>query len=148
MKNTNGYDAIIIGGGHNGLVAACYLALDGWRVLILEKNDHLGGATYSEKIFPGVDARLSVYSYLVSLLPEKILKDLGIRLEIRRRSVASFTPVEKGEKHGGLLISNVNAAETRRSFFDLTGSDREYAGFQKFYELVGIFAQKVWPTLL
>jgi phytoene dehydrogenase-like protein len=148
MKNTNGYDAVIIGGGHNGLVSACYLALAGLRVLILEKNDHLGGATESKKVFSGIPARLSVYSYLVSLLPEKILTDLGILMEMRRRLVAAFTPVEQGGKHGGLLVSNVNEAETRRSFFDLTGSDREYAGFRSFYDPVGIFARKVWPTLL
>jgi len=55
----NSYDAIIIGSGHNGLVAACYLAQSGKRVLVLEKNLTLGGATASVKTFSGVDAKLS-----------------------------------------------------------------------------------------
>ena len=59
------YDAIIIGSGHNGLVAACYLALSGKKVIVLEKNDYIGGATTSTEAFKGVDARLSRYSYLV-----------------------------------------------------------------------------------
>jgi phytoene dehydrogenase-like protein len=148
MTNKNGYDVVIVGGGHNGLVAACYLALAGQRVLILEKNDYIGGATRSNYPFPGVDARLSVYSYLVSLLPGKILSDLGIRLEIRQRAVASYSPLERDGKPGGLLISNIDEAATRASFHHLTGSDREYAGYRQFYHLVGLFAHKVWPTLL
>ena len=71
MENVTKFDAIIVGGGHNGLVAACYLAQAGLRVLILEKNETIGGATRSQQTFPGVDARVSVYSYLVSLLPPK-----------------------------------------------------------------------------
>jgi phytoene dehydrogenase-like protein len=148
MNKASVYDAVIIGGGHNGLVAACYLAQAGQRVLILEKNDTIGGATCSKTVFPGVAARLSVYSYLVSLLPQKIMSDLGIRLEIRRRSVASYTPVLRDGKHSGLLISNIDEEATRASFFALTGSDGEYTAFRKFYDLAGIFARKVWPTLL
>jgi phytoene dehydrogenase-like protein len=148
LENIKDYDAVIIGGGHNGLVAACYLALAGMSVLVLEKNDILGGATVSKKVFPGIDARLSVYSYLVSLLPEKITKDLGIQMEFRSRPVASYTPVEKYGKMGGLLIKNNHEQDTRRSFFDLTSSEFEYDGYRKFYEVVGTFAQKVWPTLL
>jgi len=64
------YDAIVIGSGHNGLVAACYLAKAGKKVLVLEKNESFGGATASIRAFKGVDARLSRYSYLVSLLPD------------------------------------------------------------------------------
>jgi phytoene dehydrogenase-like protein len=82
MNKSTIYDAVIIGSGHNGLVAANYLASAGWNVLVLEKNDRLGGATYSSQVFPGVEARLSVYSYLISLLPNKILSDLDIRLPL------------------------------------------------------------------
>ena len=71
------YDVLIVGGGHNGLVAASYLAKAGKKVLILEANHEVGGATTSEQIFPGQDAKLSRYSYLVSLLPEQIVSELG-----------------------------------------------------------------------
>jgi len=142
------FDSVIVGGGHNGLVAACYLALAGQRVIILEKNDYMGGATCSKKAFAGVDARLSVYSYLISLLPGKILADLGIKLEIRRRAIAAYTPMVRDEKFGGLLISNISEDVTRQSFVELTGDEREYQGYLKLQETVEIFAQKVWPTLM
>ena len=61
------YDVAIIGGGHNGLVSACYLAKAGLSVLVLERNSELGGATRSAKTFDGMEAHLSVYSYLISL---------------------------------------------------------------------------------
>jgi len=148
MTGHSMYDAIVIGAGHNGLVAACYLALAGKRVLVLEKNGRVGGATWSDKPFPGVDARLSVYSYLVSLLPEKILKDLGIRLELRRRAIASYTPVQRDGRQTGLLISNVSEAATRQSFLDLTGAEEEYRCYCKLQEMLLLFAQNIWPTLL
>ena len=80
------YDVVILGAGHNGLVAATYLARAGLSVLLLEKNDYIGGATVSQQIFPDYDARLSRYSYLVSLFPYKIIHDLGLNLELRRRA--------------------------------------------------------------
>ena len=70
------YDVVILGAGHNGLVAAAYLARAGLSVLLLEKNDYIGGATTSQKLFPDYDAWLSRYSYLVALFPEKIIRDL------------------------------------------------------------------------
>ena len=89
------YDVVILGAGHNGLVAATYLARAGLSVLLLEKNDYIGGATTSQQIFPDYDARLSRYSYLVSLFPQKIIHDLGLKLELRRRAIASCTPYMK-----------------------------------------------------
>jgi phytoene dehydrogenase-like protein len=87
-----GYDVIVIGGGHNGLVAAAYLGRAGRSVLVLERNDTLGGAVASVSPFPGVDARLSRYSYLLSLLPDRIVRDLGLNLAVRSRQTASYTP--------------------------------------------------------
>src|SRR6516162_1268451 len=101
------YDAVILGAGHNGLVAAAYLAQAGLNVLVLEKNDYVGGATTSQRVFPDYDARLSRYSYLVSLLPEKIIRELGLKLELRRRATGSFTPYVKAGQHNRLLLSNV-----------------------------------------
>src|SRR5438128_9818971 len=102
------YDVVILGAGHNGLVAASYLGRAGLSVLLLEKNDYIGGATTSQRVFPEFDARISRYSYLVSLFPEKIIRDLGLNLELRRRATGSFTPYLTQGEHRGLLLSNVD----------------------------------------
>src|SRR5256886_1166632 len=129
------YDVVILGAGHNGLVAASYLARAGLSVLILEKNDYIGGATTSQKVFPDYDARLSRYSYLVSLFPEKIIRDLGLNLELRKRATASFTPYVKDGREDGFLLGNVSPEMGRRSMFDLTGNYAEYEQMKKFYNL-------------
>ncbi|MBT6850363.1 MAG: FAD-dependent oxidoreductase, partial [Opitutae bacterium] len=86
------YDVAIIGAGHNGLISACYLSKVGLSVLVLERNAKLGGATRSSQVFAGMEARLSVYSYLVSLLPQKIVDELGLEIELLPRRTASYTP--------------------------------------------------------
>src|SRR6266446_8239511 len=142
------YDVVILGAGHNGLVAATYLTRAGLSVLLLEKNDYIGGATVSQKVFPDYDARLSRYSYLVSLFPEKIIRDLGLRLELRRRATGSFTPYIKSSRHDGLLISNVDEDQSRRSMVDLTGSEAEFEQMKKFYALSRVFAEQAWDSML
>ncbi|MGH2767008.1 MAG: FAD-dependent oxidoreductase, partial [Actinomycetota bacterium] len=67
------YDAVVIGGGHNGLVAAAYLGKAGLRVLVLERRHVLGGAAVTEELFPGF--RFSVASYVVSLLRPEIIRE-------------------------------------------------------------------------
>src|SRR5689334_11979051 len=131
------YDVVILGAGHNGLVAAAYLARAGLTVLLLEKNDCVGGATASQRIFPDYDARLSRYSYLVSLFPEKIIRDLGLRMELRSRATASFTPYLRNGAHHGLLLSNVSEAAGRQSMLELSGNTAEFEGMQKFYAWLG-----------
>jgi phytoene dehydrogenase-like protein len=84
------HDAVIVGGGHNGLVAAAYLARAGRRVLLLERRSELGGAAVSGSPFRGHGDRLSRYSYLVSLFPQRIARDLGVDVELRRRRVAAY----------------------------------------------------------
>ena len=98
MSLDKNYDAVVVGGGHNGLVAATYLAKAGKSVLLLEGASELGGATTSVRPFPEYDARLSRYSYLVSLLPDQIVSDLGINFKTLERSIASYTPYKKGGK--------------------------------------------------
>ncbi len=142
------YDVLILGAGHNGLVAANYLGRAGLSVLLLEKNDYIGGATTSQKVFPDYDAWLSRYSYLVSLLPEKIIRDLGLKLELRRRATGSFTPYIKSGQHDGLLISNVDEEQSRRSMVDLTGSEAEFEQMKKFYTLSRVFAEQAWDSML
>ncbi|UTI65647.1 FAD-dependent oxidoreductase [Paraconexibacter antarcticus] len=91
---------VIAGGGHNGLVAAAYLARAGRDVLLLEASGALGGAAVSSSPWPGVDVRLSRYSYLVSLFPRWIAADLGVELELVRRRVPAYTPVGDGGVFG------------------------------------------------
>jgi phytoene dehydrogenase-like protein len=81
-------DAVIVGGGHNGLVAAILLARAGWRVRVLERLEQPGGAAVSAEPFEGVGARLSRYSYLVSLLGPELRRELGLRVQLRRRAAS------------------------------------------------------------
>jgi len=94
------YDAIIIGGGHNGLTAAAYLARAGRKVLVLERRHVLGGAAVTEEVFPGF--RFSVCSYVVSLLRPEIIRELDLPrhgLEILPRD-GTFTPMPSGDYLG------------------------------------------------
>jgi phytoene dehydrogenase-like protein len=143
------YDVVILGAGHNGLVAAGYLGRAGLSVLLLEKNDYIGGATTSQRVFADYDARLSRYAYLVSLLPQKIVDDLGLNLELRRRTIASCTPYSARPGHdGALLLSNVDEEVSRRSMYELTGNDTEYAGLKRLHGLSRVFADHVWDSML
>src|SRR5919202_1554406 len=105
MPSDSRRDVVIVGAGHNALVAAAYLARAGRSVLVLERRDHVGGAAVSERPFAGVDARLSRYAYLVSLLPSLIMRELGLEREVRlaRRSVASYTPDPRAPGRGLLV---------------------------------------------
>ncbi|RCG29438.1 NAD(P)/FAD-dependent oxidoreductase [Sphaerisporangium album] len=138
------YDAVIVGAGHNGLVAAAYLARAGRRVLVLERLPYAGGLAVSARAFPGVDARLSRYSYLVSLLPGKVVADLGLALDLRRRRYASYTPV--GDT--GLLVDNGDAARTAASFANVTGGAEDLAAWDRFYAMTARVARRLAPTLL
>jgi phytoene dehydrogenase-like protein len=91
------YDAVVIGGGHNGLTAAAYLARAGWSVLVVERRDVLGGATVTEEVFPGF--KFSVASYVVSLLRPDIIRDLELArhgLEILPVD-GTLTPLGQGQ---------------------------------------------------
>jgi len=139
------YDVIIVGGGHNGLVAAAYLAKSGRSVVVLERDDHTGGAAISAQAFEGHDARLSRYSYLVSLLPQRIIDDLGLRVDLIRRRYSSYTPVP-GAPERGLLIDAQDAHATAASFESI-GDSADATGFAAFYADTTRLAEKLWPTV-
>ena len=141
------YDDVIIGAGHNGLTAAAYLARAGRSVLVLERGDRVGGAAVSARAFAGMDARLSRYSYLVSLLPHRIVTDLDLDLRLIRRRFSSYTPVP-GDPERALLVDNADRSATREAFRALTGSDEAHAGWSDFYGRMAGLAERVFPTVL
>jgi phytoene dehydrogenase-like protein len=142
------YDVAIIGGGHNGLVAATYLAKAGKSVVILEANSEVGGATTSVRAFPEYDAMLSRYSYLISLLPDQIVSDLGLDFECISRTVSSYTPYSRNGKDSGLYVARQWDKETEASFMELDPSGAEWAAWQDFYSEIAEFAIKIAPSML
>jgi phytoene dehydrogenase-like protein len=142
------YDAVIVGGGHNGLVAAAYLARAGRSCLLLERRAELGGAAVSEQVFEGVGARLSSYSYLVSLLPEQIVEELGLNIRLARRRVSSYTPDPRMSCAHGLFVDGEDPAGTVASFRRVTGRADASAGWDAFYAMTGRVARAVFPTML
>ncbi|HWF36826.1 MAG TPA: NAD(P)/FAD-dependent oxidoreductase [Solirubrobacteraceae bacterium] len=132
--NSGRFDAVIVGGGHNGLVAAAMLARAGRSVLVLERGAEVGGAAVSGSPWPGVDARVSRYAYLVSLFPIALLRSLGIDVELRPRAIASYTP----QGDGGLLVRGDGPAP---------GDHPESEAWERFYAMVGGVARRLFPTL-
>jgi phytoene dehydrogenase-like protein len=113
------FDVAVIGGGHNGLTAAAYMAGSGLRTVVLEKNAHVGGAALTEEFAPGF--RNSVAAYTVSLLNPKVIKDLDLArhgLTIVERPAANFWPLEGSA--GGLLMP-----------YGLAARQQAIAGFSK-----------------
>src|SRR6201988_5287390 len=91
------HDAIIIGAGHNGLVTAAYLARAGWKVLVLERRDLVGGCCVTEELWPGF--KVSTAAYVNSLLRPEIIRDLDLKrhgFEMLPRNPSSFTPFPDG----------------------------------------------------
>jgi phytoene dehydrogenase-like protein len=135
-------DVAIVGGGHNGLVAATLLARAGRSVIVLERRDRLGGAAVSGTPFPGLGVRLSRYAYLVSLFPAALARTLRLDLELCPRRVASYTPC--GDS--GLLVDRDDDV-TRASMARLTGDPTALERWRRFYATIAAAATRLFPTM-
>jgi phytoene dehydrogenase-like protein len=122
MAQTTDFDAVIIGGGHNGLTCACYLAAGGLRVGVFERNDRVGGAALTEEFHPGF--RNSVAAYTVSLLHPQVIRDLSLHqhgLRIVHRPMANFLPLG----HSDYFRMGRTNAEDLAEVARFSGSDAE-----------------------
>jgi phytoene dehydrogenase-like protein len=134
------YDAIIVGGGHNGLVCAAYLAKAGKKVLVLERRHVLGGASVTEELYPGF--KFSVYSYVVSLFRPHIIRELGLPrhgLEIIPLE-CSFLPLPDGDS----LCRWADPELTRREISRFSARDAEvYPEFGLAMKKMAFFAKRI-----
>ncbi len=138
---TTQYDAIVIGGGHNGLVAAAYLARAGRKVVVLERRERIGGAAYSDQVVPGFT--FSVFSYVVSLLRPEIIRDL----ELPRHGLhilpleSTLTPLANGDYLAQWNDHDQNKRELARH------SLRDAEAYDDFSRLMHLMARAVKPML-
>ncbi|NOK60030.1 MAG: NAD(P)/FAD-dependent oxidoreductase [Chloroflexi bacterium AL-W] len=138
------YDAIVIGGGHNGLVAACYLAQAGKRVLVLERYHTVGGAAITEEIHPGF--RVSVASYSCSLLRPEIIEDLRLPnygFAVYAKSPSYFMPFPDG-RHLFLFADNREQSKAQIARFSQRDAE-QYAEWEHFWDRV---CDVIEPTLM
>ena len=140
MSNLKNYDAIVIGGGHNGLTAAAYLGRAGKKVLVLERRHVLGGAAVTEEVFPGF--KFSVCSYVVSLMKANVIRELMLPkfgLEILPLE-STFTPLEND-----YLIRTADSDQTYREI--ARHSLRDAESYTRFGPLMGQIGMAVRPIL-
>jgi phytoene dehydrogenase-like protein len=143
------YDAVIIGGGHNGLISAAYLARSGMKTLVLEKRHVLGGAAVTEELYPGF--RFSVFSYVVSLLRPEIIRELQLPrhgLDILPLD-GTFTPLREGDgpaTGGGDYLWRVNDhGRTVRELRRWSKTDAE--AYEEYGQLMVEMARFIKPIL-
>jgi phytoene dehydrogenase-like protein len=131
MAQRTDYDVIVVGGGHNGLVCACYLAKAGRKVLVLERRAVVGGAAVTEEFHPGF--RNSVASYTVSLLHPKVIDELHLAdhgLKVLLRPQSNFFPLSDTES----LAFHRDRAATQAEFARFSRADAE--ALPKYYQML------------
>src|SRR5436190_2383405 len=140
-EGVKAYDVIIVGGGHNGLACAAYLARAGRKVLVLERRERVGGAAMSEEVFPGF--RFSVFSYVVSLLRPEIIREL----ELARHGLhilpleSTLTPLQSGDYLAQWSDHDQNRRELARH------SRRDAEAYDEFGLLLHRMARALKPLL-
>ena len=141
MSIANKYDAIIIGGGHNGLVCAGYLAREGKRVCVLERRHVLGGCATTEQLWPGY--KVSTAAYVISLFLPQIIRELKLKeygLTILPRSPSSFTPLPDGQS----LLLGPDAALCQREIGKFSSDDVvAYPKYNAFLERIAAVLEPV-----
>jgi phytoene dehydrogenase-like protein len=138
-----GHDVIVIGAGHNGLIAAAYLARAGKRVLVLERRDVIGGATVTEEHFPGY--HLSTCSYVCSLLLPEIVRDLDLvrhGYDVRPFDPQIFAP----QPDGGYFMSFLDGAKTREQLLKFSRHDAD--AWDAYWDHWERIVQRAWPLIM
>src|SRR5690349_9299645 len=142
-------DAVVIGGGHNGLVCACYLAAAGLKVAVFERRPIVGGAAVTEEFHPGF--RNSTASYTVSLLHPKVIRDLRLAahgLEIVERPLANFLPLpNRGHLKVGGGLAATQAEVARFSPKDAAALPDYYAMLDRVADVVRQLALETPPNI-
>eukprot|EP01117_Protostelium_nocturnum_P019895 TRINITY_DN8736_c0_g1_i1.p1 TRINITY_DN8736_c0_g1~~TRINITY_DN8736_c0_g1_i1.p1 ORF type:complete len:607 (+),score=254.82 TRINITY_DN8736_c0_g1_i1:123-1943(+) len=138
------YDAVIVGGGHNGLVAACTLANEGKKVAVFERRGIIGGAAVTEEIFPGY--KFSRASYVCSLLHPRVISEMGLKtfgLEFLERSPSSFTPTS--DSSGKYLMLGPNPEWNKKQIAKFSQKDAEK--YDQYEEEMGKIVDLIQPLI-